>query len=485
MSELKKFTAFGLSDSLLNAVSSLGYEVASPVQIQAIPLFLEGGDLVVQAQTGSGKTAAFALPILQKLDLLQQDPQALILAPTRELAIQVAEAFQSYAKYLHNFHVVPIYGGQDYAKQIRAIKRGAHVIVATPGRLMDHMRSGKISLSKVHTIILDEADEMLNMGFLEDVEWILEHLPKEHQCGMFSATMPDAIRKIAKKYLTSPKHVSIGAKNMASSDILQNAMLVSTKHKLEALTRYLEIEKFDGVIIFARTKNMTVELADKLAARGHSVVALNGDMNQNARTQAVNQLKEKRLDIVVATDVAARGLDVEHLSHVINYDAPHDVETYVHRIGRTGRAGRSGKALILITPRERRYLRDVERITKQNIRLIEPPTIAELREMRVEDFTARLLKTMRKDNLEYYRELVEKIAYQNECAELDIAAALLKMAQKDKPLQVSGNNKPLLDESELRDDGGARKKRRPGKFKGSSGRRKFTDKGSRNKRSKR
>lgn len=448
MSLSKMFKAFNLADPILAALSDFGYETPTPVQNQSIPILLEGHNLIAKAQTGTGKTAAFALPILEKLNLKKSKPQALILAPTRELAIQVSEAFQSYAKYLPGFHVVPIYGGQDYEKQLRALKRGVHVVVGTPGRVMDHMRRGTLSLNNIHTVILDEADEMLKMGFLEDVQWTLEHIPHEFQCGLFCATMPASIQKIAKTYLTNPKQVQIKAKTMTAEGILQCAMLVSSKHKLEALTRYLEVEDFDGVLIFARTKNMSAELAEKLAARGYLAAALNGDMSQSLREKVIERVKRKSLDIIVATDVAARGLDVKRLSHVINYDAPYDVETYVHRIGRTGRAGCTGKSLLMITPREQHYLRDIERTTNQNIKLITPPTIKELTDTRIESFIAHVLKILEKNRLDYYREIVEKIAYQSESSELDIAAALLEIAQKNKPLQFKGDDKPLLDQSE-------------------------------------
>ena len=450
MSQPTTFTDFNLSKPLLDALSDLGYETPTPVQNECIPVLLEGRDLVGQAQTGTGKTAAFALPILENLNLKQTSPQALILAPTRELAIQVSEAFQSYAKYLPGFHVAPIYGGQDYQKQMRALKRGLHVVVGTPGRIMDHMNRGTLSLHNINTLVLDEGDEMLRTGFLEDIQWILEQMPQKRQCALFSATMPASIQKVAKTYLNNAKQVKVVTKTMTVEGTLQCAMLVSNKHKLEALTRYLEMEDFDGVLIFARTKNTTSELADKLAARGYSAAALNGDMNQNAREKVIDRVKRKSLDIIVATDVAARGLDIQRLTHVINYDAPYDVESYVHRIGRTGRAGREGKSLLMITPREQYYLRAIERTTNQSVKVIMPPSIDELRHMRAESFISYVLKVLEKNKLDYYRELVEKIAYQSESSELDIAAALLKIAQKDKPLQLKEEEQSLLDQDELK-----------------------------------
>ncbi len=475
MSSSKTFNDFNLSKPLLTALSDLGYETPTPVQNESIPILLEGHDLVAQAQTGTGKTAAFALPILEKLNLKQSKPQALVLAPTRELAIQVSEAFQSYAKHLRGFHIAPIYGGQDYEKQLRALRHGLHVVVGTPGRVMDHISRGTLSLDNIRTLVLDEGDEMLKTGFLEDIQWILEHIPHEHQCALFSATMPASIQKVAKTYLTNPKQVKIKTKTMTAEGTLQCAMLVSTKNKLEALTRYLEVEDFDGVLIFARTKNMTAELADKLAARGYSATALNGDMSQNAREKVIERVKRKALDIIVATDVAARGLDISRLTHVINYDAPYDVENYVHRIGRTGRAGREGKSLLMITPREQHYLRDIERTTNQSVKVIMPPTISELKNTRVETFVSYVLKVLEKDDLDYYRELVEKIAHQCESSELDIASALLKMAQKDKPLQLKGDDKPLLDLDQREHTPRSNRPRRGGPRRGSRSNRGFSE----------
>lgn len=458
-SESTTFNDFGLAKPLMTALSDLGYESPSPVQAQSIPILLEGHDLIAQAQTGTGKTAAFALPLLEKLDLKQNKTQALVLAPTRELAIQVAEALQSYAKHLPGFHIAPIYGGQSYTQQLRALKRGVHVVVGTPGRVMDHMRRKTLSLQDIKTLVLDEADEMLRMGFLEDVKWILEHMPHQHQTALFSATMPSSIQQVAKAHLNQPQHVKVKTKTMTASSIKQAAMIVSMKNKMEALTRYLEMEEFDGIIIFARTKVLTAELAEKLSARGYSAAALNGDMNQSAREKVISRVKRKSLDVIVATDVAARGLDVERLSHVINYDSPYDAETYVHRIGRTGRAGREGKSLLMLTPRERHHLRNIERTTKQTVEIITPPTIKEINKTRVENFTAQLTKVLQKNNLDHYRELVEKVSHDSEASELDVAAALLKMFQ---PLQeTKGDDKPLLEENDHSRRGGDRRRERP------------------------
>jgi len=462
MLSLKTFASFNLSQPILAALSDRGYETPSPIQTQSIPILLQGHDLIAQAQTGTGKTAAFALPILEKLDLKQKTLQALILAPTRELAIQVSEAFQSYASHLPNFHIAPIYGGQEYRKQLRALKHGVHVVVGTPGRVMDHMRRGTLLLDNIRTLVLDEADEMLRTGFLEDVKWILEHISHPHQGALFSATMPTSIQQIAKIYLKKPKHVKIKATTLTAASISQYAMLVSDKHKLEALTRYLEVEDFDGVIVFARTKHLTATLAEKLAARGYLAVALHGDMGQNLREKVIERLKRKSIDIIVATDVAARGLDVKRLSHVVNYDAPYDTETYVNRIGRTGRAGCQGKSLLMITPREQHYLNDIKQATNQAIKLIVPPTIKELGNTRVENFITHTLEVLERNKLDYYREIVEKIAHQSENSELDIAAALLKIAQKDQPLQPKGEDKPLLDPNDKAEKRKGKRRRHAG-----------------------
>lgn len=450
MTSPSSFATFGFKAPLLAAIAELGYETPSPVQNESIPVLLSGQDLIAQAQTGTGKTAAFALPILQQLQLKKTTPQALVLAPTRELAIQVAEAFQRYAKQLKGFHVLPIYGGQDYKQQLRMLKRGVHVVVGTPGRVMDHMRRGTLQLDAIQHLVLDEADEMLRMGFIDDVKWILEQLPHQHQKALFSATMPASIREVAKAHLHNPQQVKVKSTTMTATGIVQSAMLVSQKHKMEALTRYLEMTTFDAVIIFARTKTMASTLAERLAARGYLVCALHGDMNQNAREKVIQRLKRGSLDIVVATDVAARGLDVERISHVINYDAPYDAEIYVHRIGRTGRAGREGQSLLMITPREAYHLGNIERKTKQKITMITPPTLKALNATRLAQFTAGLQSILSDNHLDYYRELVEKIVHDSERSELDVAAALLKLAQKGQPLNCEAQDTPLLDAEEAK-----------------------------------
>jgi ATP-dependent RNA helicase DeaD len=362
------FAALNLPPALLSALAEVGYETPSPIQAACIPHFLAGHDLIGEAQTGTGKTAAFALPLLARLDLAQKVPQALVLTPTRELAIQVAEAFQKYAHHMPGFHVLPLYGGQSMVIQLRALSRGAHVIVGTPGRIMDHLERKSLVLDKLQTLVLDEADEMLRMGFIDDVEWILEHTPAEHQTALFSATMPDPIRRIAQRYQKNPQQVKIRSATTTVAAIHQRYWQVRGADKLDALTRMLEVEQdFDAALIFVRTKTATVDLADKLGARGYEAAALNGDMTQGLREQVVERLKSGSLDIVVATDVAARGLDVPRISHVVNYDIPYDTEAYVHRIGRTGRAGSSGEAISLVCVDEHRLLRDIERLLKKDI----------------------------------------------------------------------------------------------------------------------
>jgi len=368
------FNQLALKTPLLKALDEVGYETPSPIQAQTIPLLLAGRDILGQAQTGTGKTAAFALPILSNLDLKQKDPQVLVLVPTRELAIQVAEAFQKYARYIKGFHVLPVYGGQDYRGQIRALQRGVHVVVGTPGRVMDHMRRGTLKLNKLSTLVLDEGDEMLRMGFIDDVEWILEQTPSDRQIALFSATLPQQIRRIASKYLNEPAQITIKVKTTTADTIRQRFWPVSGVHKLDALTRILEAESFDAMLIFVRTKTATAELSEKLAARGYSSAPLNGDIQQKQRERTIEQLQKGKLDILVATDVAARGLDVRRISHVVNYDIPYDTEAYVHRIGRTGRAGRQGDAIMFVAPREKRLLHAIEKATRKKIEIMDLPS---------------------------------------------------------------------------------------------------------------
>jgi ATP-dependent RNA helicase DeaD len=453
MSSKNIFACLGICDSITEVLAVLGYEKPTPIQEAAIPVLLEGNDLLAQAQTGTGKTAVFALPILTNIELKHTHPQALVLVPTRELAIQVAESFQRYAKGMKGFHVLPIYGGQDYRTQLRALKRGVHVVVGTPGRVMDHLRRGSLIIDKIKTAVLDEADEMLNMGFQEDVEWILAHIKTKHQTALFSATIPPAIRKVANKYLHNTREIKIQPKKIAVETIEQSYLLVEKHHKLEALTRFLELEEFEAILIFTRTKAATEELAEKLEARGYAAAAMNGDMKQHAREKVIARMKQKSLDIIVATEVAARGLDIQRLSHVINYDMPYDAETYVHRIGRTGRAGRKGKSLLLVTPRETRMLRDIERITRTKITALTPPSISEINKKRDDAFIKKVLKVIASKNLQAGRALVNKIAHDNEHAEQDVAAALAYMAQKQKPLkenQADPLSLPPLHEHEAK-----------------------------------
>ncbi len=429
------FSELSLAQPLLDALGALGYETPSPIQQVCIPALLNGDDVLGMAQTGTGKTAAFALPLLQRIDLSRNHPQALVLAPTRELAVQVAEALQAYARHLGGFHVLPIYGGQSYSLQLRGLKRGPHVIVGTPGRIRDHINRGTLDLSAVSMLVLDEADEMLRMGFVEEVEAIMAETPETRQTALFSATMPEEIRRITKRYMRDPQELKIAAKTSTVENIDQQYWLVSGVNKLDALTRLLETENYDGVIVFARTKTATVEIAEKLEARGYAASALNGDMNQQMRERTVQRLKGGQLDIVVATDVAARGLDVERISLVVNYDIPLDTEAYVHRIGRTGRAGRAGKAILFVAPRERRLLKAIERATRKQIPAMELPSRHQVTEARVNAFRERLVSVFGED-LQFYRELSDQLTRDLDLAPEQLAAALLYLAQQDKPLQL-------------------------------------------------
>ena len=428
------FVDLGLSAPVMASVTEVGYESPSPIQAATIPALLEGKDVLGQAQTGTGKTAAFALPILSRLKLDQKKPQALVLAPTRELAIQVAEAFQRYANKIPGFVVLPIYGGQGYAPQLTALKRGVHVVVGTPGRVIDHLDRGTLDLSELTTLVLDEADEMLRMGFIDDVEAVLKKTPPTRQVALFSATMPPVIRRIAQTYLRDPQEVTITAKTTTATNIRQRYWFVSGMHKLDALTRILEAEPFEAMIIFARTKLGTEELAQKLQARGLAAAAINGDVQQQQRERTIQQLKDGKLDILVATDVAARGLDVERISHVLNYDIPYDTESYVHRIGRTGRAGRSGDAILFVTPREKGMLRSIERATRQPIEEMKLPSVQAVNDKRVEKFLGRISDSLATGEPGEYRSLVERYEQENNVPMVDIAAALARLLQGDTPL---------------------------------------------------
>ena len=440
-STAQSFADLGLSDSLLKTLADIGYESPSPIQAECIPVLLKGHDLIGMAQTGTGKTAAFALPLMEQIDVKLTKPQALVLTPTRELAIQVAEALQSYARNMPGFHVLPIYGGQSYTIQLKQLSRGAHVIVGTPGRVMDHLERKTLNLDHLKTMVLDEADEMLRMGFIDDVEWILERTPAQHQTALFSATMPEQIRRVAQKYLVEPREIKIKSATATVAAIRQVYWQVSGMHKLDALTRILEVEEdFDAAIIFVRTKTATVELADKLAARGYAAAALNGDLNQQMRERVIEQLKSGALDIVIATDVAARGIDVPRVSHVVNYDIPYDTEAYVHRIGRTGRAGRTGNAILFVAPREIRMLRTIERATRSPIAPLTLPSRADVTNKRVADFKGKVIEVLNAEGLDFFANIVSQIAEEQNVGAEEVAAALAMMAQEGKPLQIAGED---------------------------------------------
>ncbi|MDD1618346.1 MAG: DEAD/DEAH box helicase [Methylococcaceae bacterium] len=450
VSTLPSFRDLALIEPLLKALDDVGYETPSPIQAKVIPHMLQGKDVLGQAQTGTGKTAAFALPILSRIDLRQKDPQVLVLAPTRELAIQVAEAFQRYAAHLKGFHVLPIYGGQDYSTQLRQLKRGAHVVVGTPGRVMDHMRKGTLNLDGLSILVLDEADEMLRMGFIDDVEWILEQTPEDIQIALFSATMPPVIRKIAQEYLHEPEQITIKVTTASAENIRQRFWMVSGVHKLDALTRILEAETFDGMIIFVRTKTATIELAEKLEARGYSAAAINGDMSQALRERTIAHLKNGKLDILIATDVAARGLDVDRITHVVNYDIPYDTESYIHRIGRTGRAGRTGDAILFIAPRERKLLGNIERATKQKVEEMGLPSTEVINNKRISRFKQNITDTLAAEELSFFSQLIEQYQQEHNVSALEIAAALAKLVQGDTPLLMQNLPKKSYESREDR-----------------------------------
>jgi len=422
---------------LLAALDEVGYETPSPIQAQAIPHLLKGLDLLGHAPTGTGKTAAFALPLLSRLDIADKHVQVMTLTPTRELAIQVAEAFQRYAAHIRGFHVLPVYGGQDYGGQLRQLKRGVHVIVGTPGRVMDHMRRGTLKLDRLQALVLDEADEMLRMGFIDEVEWILSQIPEKRQMALFSATMPKEIVRIARRHLHEPQDISIKARTATAESVRQRHWVVSGLHKLDALTRILEVEPFDAVLIFVRTKTATTELAERLEARGYAASAMNGDMAQKQREQMVERLKRGSLDILVATDVAARGLDVDRISHVINYDIPYDTETYIHRIGRTGRAGRLGDAILFVAPRERRMLKAIESAARQKIEALELPTTETVNNKRIAGFKQKISDSLAAGDLAFMQSLIEQYQQEHDVPALDIAAALAKISLGDKALLLT------------------------------------------------
>ncbi|MCB1573625.1 MAG: DEAD/DEAH box helicase [Xanthomonadales bacterium] len=436
------FKELALSEPLQRVLAEVGYESPSPIQAATIPHLIDGKDLLGQAQTGTGKTAAFALPILNRLDLRKTRPQALVLAPTRELAIQVAEAFQRYATHIPGFHVLPIYGGQAYGPQLAGLRRGVHVVVGTPGRVIDHLERGSLDLSELTCLVLDEADEMLRMGFIDDVEAVLKKTPPTRQIALFSATMPTQIRRIAQTHLREPVEITIKSKTTTAAKTRQRYWLVSGMHKLDALTRILEAEPFDAMIIFARTKVATEELAERLQARGLAAAAINGDLAQAQRERAIQQLKDGKLDILVATHLHARGLDVERISHVLNYDIPYDTESYVHRIGRTGRAGREGDAILFVTPRERNMLRQIERATRQPIEIMELPSVQTVNDLRITRFKDRITTALAASDLGLFRSLIEQYEAEHDVPAIEIAAALARLAQGDKPLLLEAKAKP-------------------------------------------
>lgn len=455
----KTFRELGLTEPLLRALDELGYEKPTPIQSESIHPLMEGKDILGQAQTGTGKTGAFALPLLNSIDPTTNAPQILVLAPTRELAVQVAEAFGSYSKFMKGLHVLPIYGGQSMQQQLNALRRGPQIIVGTPGRVMDHMRRGTLKLATLKAMVLDEADEMLKMGFIDDIEWILEHTPKERQLALFSATMPEQIKRVANKYLDNPVHIKIASSQTTVESIEQRFVQVSQHNKLEALVRVLEVENTEGIIIFVRTRNSCVELAEKLEARGYASSPLHGDMNQQARERAVEQLKRGKLDILIATDVAARGLDVERIGHVVNYDIPYDTEAYVHRIGRTGRAGRNGMAILFVTHREMRMLRTIERATKSRIAPMNVPSPETVTERRLSRLGEQVSSIIDNDSLDFMKGAVAQLCQQLEVDTDILAAALLQQVQKERPLQLPAITERQRDNRDSRNERGSREPR--------------------------
>ncbi|WEV78406.1 DEAD/DEAH box helicase [Janibacter cremeus] len=454
------FADLGLDDRVERALRDVGYETPSPIQAATIPALLEGRHVVGLAQTGTGKTAAFALPILSRLDPKQKSPQALVLAPTRELALQVCEAFEKYASRMPNVKVLPVYGGQGYGVQLSALRRGVHVVVGTPGRIMDHLEKGTLDLSELRFLVLDEADEMLKMGFADDVETILADTPEEKHVALFSATMPAQIRRISKKYLTDALEISVERKTATAPNITQRHLFVSYPQKVDALTRILEVENFEGMIVFVRTKTETETLAEKLRARGFSAAAINGDVAQAQRERTVAQLKSGKLDILVATDVAARGLDVERISHVVNYDIPTDTESYVHRIGRTGRAGRSGDAISFVTPRERHLLKAIEKATRTTLTEMPLPSVEDINANRLSRLDDRITTALGSSDLGAFRDVVSHYVREHDVPELDVAAALAIVLQGDEPMLMEPDPvRPPRREREERKERGGRNDR--------------------------
>ncbi|MGN1280977.1 MAG: DEAD/DEAH box helicase [Succinivibrio sp.] len=456
------FDDLGLSKEVLKAVHDLGFESPTPIQERSIPVVLEGRDMIGQAQTGTGKTAAFSLPILSRIDCRKQHIQALVLEPTRELAIQVAEACQSFAKYLKDFRVAPIYGGASYENQIRTLRHGAQIVVATPGRLIDLIERGKVDLSNLTHMVIDEADEMLRMGFIDDVDWILSNTPDHRQTALFSATMPPVIARIAKSHLHDPEDVRIESKTTTATTVHQRYWIASGAHKIDAMTRILEVENYDAVIVFVRTKTDAEDVSNRLMARGFACAALHGDIPQRQREKIIERLKKGQLDIIIATDVAARGLDVDRITHVFNYDIPYDAESYVHRIGRTGRAGRTGEAILFVSPRERRALRLIERVTGQRIEPMQMPSIADVNKARLENFKNQVLQTIEEGDLETYEEVISEILSDDSIEVETLCAALAKMVQKDGTLLLD-DSKPEPRMRTFDDDRGSFRERAEGR----------------------
>lgn len=428
------FRSLGLSDALVRAVENSGYVTPTPIQAETIPLLLAGRDVLGQAQTGTGKTAAFALPLLQRIDLTKPRPQVLVLAPTRELAIQVAEAFERYASETAGLRVAPIYGGQDYLVQFRQLDRGVHVVVGTPGRVMDHMRRGSLQLESLRALVLDEADEMLRMGFADDVEWVLTQLPAERQIALFSATMPEPIREIAQRHLRNPAQITIQQKSATADTVRQRFVIVAPHQKDVVLGRLLEAETIDGVLVFVKLRSSTEPLAEYLTQHGHRAVALNGDMAQKQRERIIDNLRAGKVDVVVATDVAARGLDVQRVSHVVNFDLPLDSEAYIHRIGRTGRAGRSGEAILFVTPRQQRLLANLEYATRQRIEPMELPTNRAINKRRVSKFHDQITACLTHAECETFLSIVDHYRRERDVPLEKIAAALAVLANRERPL---------------------------------------------------
>ena len=449
-----RFKDLPLSKDVLTAVEKSGYEFPTAVQEQIIPHMLDGRDVMAQSQTGSGKTAAFALPILSRIDTRTKAPHVLVLAPTRELAIQVAESFDKYAANIPRFSSVAIYGGQDYEVQFRKLRRGVQVVVGTPGRVIDHIKRGTLDLSKLNTLVLDEADEMLNMGFLDDVEYVLAKTPGNRQVTLFSATFNNDIKKIAKRYLTDPVQIKIQRNTITADSIRQRAIICSNRDKIDLLIQMLEVEETDGVLVFTRTKDATIQVAEQLNRAGLKVAALNGDMPQKTRERTIDRLKSERLDIVVATDVAARGLDVTRVSHVFNYDFPEGSEPYIHRVGRTGRAGRKGEAIIFVTHSQRGKLRMIERATKKTIEIVDPPSAKHLNAMRVKKLRDTISKTITEADLGRFQKLIETHAEETGESMENIAAALAFIGQRGNEFFQTDRPKRQRREREDRDDRG-------------------------------